>query len=225
MAITKFPSVLLADEHGLLAVGGDLEVESLLLAYSQGIFPWPIDEQYPLAWFSPDPRGVFFTENLILNRTTEKFLKRSPFRLDFNTNFESVILNCARTTNRKGQQGTWITPAIIEAYIEMHRQGLAYSVETYLEDKLVGGLYGVCLNGYFSGESMFYSSPNASKFALIKWVERLSQHGISWLDTQMVTPVVSSLGGLTIPRSEFLALLQTQIRRPCNYSELFNLSK
>ena len=211
MAITDFPSVDLSDEHGLLALGGDLELESLLLAYSRGIFPWPISDEYPLAWFSPDPRGILIFDKLHLSKSLKKFLKKNPYEIRFNTNFEAVIMNCAQIA-RVENQGTWITNDIINGYMNLHKNGFAYSVETYLEDELVGGVYGVCINRFYSGESMFHKADNASKVALIALLYQLKQKDIGWLDTQMVTPVVESLGGVEIPRETFLKMLEISIK-------------
>ncbi|MFA6235897.1 MAG: leucyl/phenylalanyl-tRNA--protein transferase [Bacteriovorax sp.] len=210
MAIAEFPPIDSADEHGLLALGGDLEIDSLLLAYTQGIFPWPISEEYPLAWFSPDPRGILAFLNLHMSKSLKKFLKKNPYEVRFNANFEAVIMNCAKV-KRNDQATTWITQDIIDAYINLHREGYAYSVETYLEDKLVGGVYGVCINHYYSGESMFHLEENASKVALVSLMYMLKQRDILWLDTQMVTPVVESLGGQEIPRDTFLEMLDISL--------------
>ena len=211
MAITAFPPVNESDEHGLLALGGDLEIETLLLAYSQGIFPWPISEEYPLAWFSPDPRGILAFDKLHLSKSFRKFLKKNPYQVKFNTNFEAVIMNCAQV-KRSGQDSTWISQDIIDSYIKMHQQGFAYSIETYLEDRLVGGVYGVCINRFYSGESMFHLEENASKVALVSLLYLLKQRDIGWIDTQMVTPVVESLGGIEIPRDIFLKMLDVSLK-------------
>lgn len=211
MAIVQFPPIESADEHGLVAIGGDLEIDSLLLAYSQGIFPWPISEEYPLAWFSPDPRGILAFDKLHLSKSLRKFLKKNPYEVRFNTNFEAVIMNCARV-KRNDQSSTWITQEIINSYIELHRQGYAYSIETYREDILVGGVYGVCINRFYSGESMFHTEDNASKVALVSLLYLLKQRDIGWIDTQMVTPVVETLGGLEIPRETFLQMLNVSLR-------------
>ena len=210
MAITEFPPIDSADEHGLLALGGDLEIESLLLAYSNGIFPWPISDEYPLAWFSPDPRGILAFEKLHLSKSFRKFLKKNPYEIRFNTNFEAVIMNCAGV-KRPDQASTWINKEIIDAYIKMHQQGYAYSIETYLDDRLVGGVYGVCINRFYSGESMFHLEENASKVALVSLMYSLNQRNIGWLDTQMVTPVIEALGGIEIPRDTFLKMVNQSI--------------
>ena len=211
MAIVDFPPLEQADEHGLLALGGDLELESLLLAYTRGIFPWPISEEYPLAWFSPDPRGILAFDKLHLSKSLRKFLKKNPYEIRFNTNFEAVIMNCARVP-RSDNQGTWITQDIIDSYINLHRHGFAYCVETYLDNNLVGGVYGVCINRFYSGESMFHTANNASKVALIALLYQLKQKDIGWLDTQMVTPVVESLGGVEITRETYLKMLAVSIK-------------
>ena len=210
MAIIEFPKIESADEHGLLAIGGDLEIESLLLAYSQGIFPWPISDEYPLAWFSPNPRGLLFFDKLHIPKSFKKFLRKNPYEIKFNHDFESVIRNCA-TVNRQDQSSTWITEDIIKAYIDFHKQGYAYSIETYLDDRLVGGVYGVCINRFYSGESMFHFEDNASKVALVSLMYLLKQRDIAWLDTQMVTSVVESLGGVEIPRNTFIELLKRSL--------------
>jgi len=213
VAIVAFPPIEEADEHGLLALGGDLEIESLLLAYTQGIFPWPISDEYPLAWFSPDPRGILAFDKLHLSKSFRKFLKKNPYEIRFNTNFEAVIMNCARV-NRNDQSSTWITQEIIDGYIELFKHGFAYSCETYLDDRLVGGVYGVCINHFYSGESMFHLEDNASKVALVSLMYMLNQRDIKWLDTQMVTPVVQSLGGVEIPRDTYLKMLKVSLGTP-----------
>jgi leucyl/phenylalanyl-tRNA---protein transferase len=213
MPISNFPPIELADEHGLLAVGGDLEVASLLLAYKRGIFPWPINEDYPLAWFSPDPRGIIYTRDFYLSRTMKKTLRHAPYTVSYNTAFDQIIQACRATHERKQSGQTWITQEICSAYSSLHRAGHAYSVEVFDQNqKLVGGLYGVCLGGYVSGESMFYHSPNASKIALATLLIDLKENEIPWIDTQMVTPVVGSMGGVEIPRSLFLNQLKEVLK-------------
>ena len=207
MAIVGFPPVESANESGLLAIGGDLEVASLMLAYSQGIFPWPISQEYPMAWFSPDPRGVLDFSDLKVNKRLERSLKGLDFKIEFNNHFEEVIHECAKA-KRKDQDGTWINQEIIDGYIQFHKAKFAYSIEVLnSSNDLVGGLYGVLINGVVSGESMFFKETNASKFALIKLMQHLHSFGITWLDTQMVTPVVEALGGKEIPREDFIKRL------------------
>lgn len=210
MAITHFPPLETADESGLIGVGGDLEISSLLLAYKSGIFPWPISKEYPLAWFSPDPRGVLLTAEVHLSSSFKKFLKKNNYVIKFNTRFSAVILNCAKMT-RPHETSTWITEEIINAYIELFKAKLAYSVEVYedaSEERLIGGLYGVKIHHYVSGESMFHIKSNASKLALYALMLKLKSEGIEMLDTQMVTPVVESFGGRYIPRKDFIKRLQ-----------------
>ncbi len=201
-----FPPIEEATEDGLVAVGGDLEVDTLITAYRQGIFPWPVSVELPLAWFSPDPRGLLFLGELHLPKTFEKFLKKNPYRVTFNQQMKKVIQECARVP-RKNQPGTWITPDIIKGYEKLFGEGLAYSVEVWREDNLVGGLYGVVMGEYVSGESMFMKEDNASKLALWSLLQLLKSKGISFLDTQMVTPVVEAFGGKYIDRSVYLDLI------------------
>ncbi len=210
MAILNFPPIHQADENGLLAVGGDLDVESLLKAYQNGIFPWPISDDFPLAWFAPNPRGIIDFEDFHVSKSFKKFINKTKMTVEFNKNFENVIINCS-LANRKDQAGTWITDEIIESYIKLHKAGYAYSVETYLfkdgMKRMVGGLYGTCISHFFSGESMYHIEDNASKFALYVLIEKLKLMGITWLDTQMVTPVVQAMGGKEVERSEFMKRL------------------
>jgi leucyl/phenylalanyl-tRNA--protein transferase len=207
MAILKFPPVDSADENGLVAIGGDFELATLVTAYSEGIFPWPINDEYPLAWFSPDPRGILQYEDLHISHSLKKFLKTNPYTVTFNQDFRAVIMNCA-LVKRKDNQGTWITNELMEAYIDLFKNDLAYSVEVYLEDKLVGGLYGVWFNNFVSAESMFHLENNASKIAIVFLLEKLSDYNISWVDTQMLTPAVEQMGGIYISRDEFLERLK-----------------
>lgn len=212
MPITNFPPLHLADEYGLLAVGGDLEVASLLLAYKRGIFPWPINRDYPLAWFSPDPRGVLYVHKLHLSRSLKKLIRHCPYTFSYNQDFEGVIKSCQQVHKLRHQGETWITPEIVEGYINLHKAGHAYSVEVWNNNQeLVGGLYGVTLGHFISGESMFYRAPNASKLALAHLLIDLKENEIPWIDTQMVTPVVASMGGEEIPRRNFVEELKAAL--------------
>lgn len=213
-----FPPLKDADENGLLAFGGSLDTETLVTAYSAGIFPWPISEELPLAWFSPDPRGIIEYSDLKISKRLARYFSNKPMEVKFNQNFEAVIMNCAKIP-RKNEEGTWITRPMIDAYINLHRAALAYSVEVYLEDHLVGGLYGTYIAGVASGESMYCTESNASKLALMVLMERLKENGISWLDTQMTTPVVESMGGSQIPRDEYVKRLKPN--NPPNFFEIF----
>lgn len=201
-----FPPVSTATEDGLVAVGGDLETDTIIEAYRRGIFPWPISLDFPLAWFSPDPRGLLEFKDLHLSRSFEKFLKKNPYTVSFNQSFEQVIRACAMT-RRKDQPSTWITPDIITGYKKLFAADLAYSVEVWLDEKLVGGLYGVVMGDFCSGESMFTTEDNASKFGLYSLVLLLKKNGVHWLDTQMVTNVVEQFGGKYVKRAEFLSKL------------------
>lgn len=202
-----FPPVESATEDGLVAIGGDLEVDTLVTAYQQGIFPWPVSVDLPLAWFSPDPRGILLFKDLHLTKSFQKFLKKTHLKVTFNQDFKRVIMACARTP-RKDQAGTWITPDIISGYEKLFSEGLAYSTEVWNEhDDLVAGVYGVIMGDFCSGESMFNTQDNASKLALYTLIQKLKERGITWLDTQMVTPVVENFGGDYVPRPVFMELL------------------
>ncbi len=201
-----FPSPELADEDGLLAVGGDLGVERLLLAYSLGIFPWYSDGS-PILWWSPDPRLVLFPPELKVSRSLRQTMKRGTFRVTFDTAFEKVMRGCA-DVSRKDGQGTWITEEMIRAYCRLHEEGCAHSVESWAEGELAGGLYGVARGGVFFGESMFSLRSNASKAALVTLVGRLKEEGFRIIDCQMTTPHLISLGAREIPRREFLAIVK-----------------
>lgn len=202
-----FPPVEEATEDGLVAIGGDLEVDTLVTAYQQGIFPWPVSIDLPLAWFSPNPRGILEFDELHVSKSFAKFLKRNTFQVTFNQAFDEVIRQCARA-HRKNQPSTWITPDIIHGYEKLFKRELAYSVEVWNDKELVAGLYGVCMGDFVSGESMFTKEDSASKFALYSLILHLKDKGITWLDTQMVTSVVEGFGGKYISRPEFLQRIQ-----------------
>lgn len=206
-----FPPVSTASEDGLVAVGGDLEIDTLLEAYRNGIFPWPVSTyphnvDFPHTWFSPDPRGILELDHLHVSRSFIKFLKQSPYTVTFNKAFADVITLCSKMP-RKNQPGTWITPDIINAYIKLFDANYAYSVEVWDNKKLVGGLYGVTMGDFISGESMFTLEDNASKQGFYTLLMHLKDRGLSWIDTQMVTEVVKQFGGEYVPRPAFLSLL------------------
>ncbi len=205
-----FPSPDLAEEDGLLAVGGDLGVERLLLAYSMGIFPW-YSEGSPILWWSPDPRLVLFQEELKISRSLRQTLKKGIFRVTFDTAFEEVMRGCAEI-RRKDDQGTWITEEMIEAYCSLHEEGFAHSVESRVEGSLTGGLYGVALGGVFFGESMFSRRSDASKVAFVGLVQRLAGLGFRIIDCQMTTPHLMSLGAREISRAEFLRRMKKALK-------------
>jgi len=202
-----FPPVETANEHGLVAMGGDLEIDTLLSAYQQGIFPWPVtidhkNKNLPMTWFSPDPRGVLDFKDLHLSRSFKKFLKNTPFKVTFNKNFSDVINQCAKTL-RRDHSGTWISPEIKDSYTKLFDAGYAYSVEVWEDEEIVAGIYGVAIGSFISGESMFTHSDNASKQGLYYLIHHLESKGLSWIDTQMVTAVVDQFGGKYISRREF----------------------
>lgn len=210
-----FPPVENASEEGLLAIGGDLSVERLLLAYNSGIFPWFNDDSLVL-WWSPDPRMVLFPDQIKISKSMQKVLGSNRFQVTKNTCFEKVIDACA-LIKRKGQAGTWITPNMRAAYLEMHRQGYAHSYEVWKQDELVGGLYGVDLGHVFCGESMFSAVSNASKVALIKLAEEVRDKRYTMIDCQVPTDHLKSMGGKMVPRKQFMALLKrkNQDCQPC----------
>lgn len=213
MAIVRFPPVELADENGLLAMGGDLSVQSLLLAYRSGIFPWPIDGIREIPWFAPPERFVLFLDELKLSRSLKKVLRRTPFEVSVNTAFAEVIRASATSKNRPGQRGTWITSEMRKAYVAFHDAGFAHSVECRKDGELVGGLYGVGIGGMFAGESMFYRQPYASQVALVALVELLRSRGSAWIDCQQETPFFHALGARSIPRDGYMMLLRAELAR------------
>ena len=179
-----FPDVRNADEDGLLAIGGDLSEQRLLLAYRSGIFPWY--EGAYILWWSPDPRFVLFPEEIKISRSMKQLLKKDFFQFTINKDFEQVINHC-KTTTRKGQEGTWITDEVKKAYTHLHQKGIAHSAEVWQDGKLVGGLYGLRIGKVFFGESMFSHQSNASKYAFIKYVEQLQSEGVELIDCQVYT--------------------------------------
>jgi leucyl/phenylalanyl-tRNA--protein transferase len=204
-----FPDVEYATDEGIVAIGGDLRPERLLLGYTSGIFPWYSNGE-PIIWWSPDPRFVLFPSELKVSRSMRKILRQGVFSITFDKAFEQVIEHCRRI-KRKGQRGTWITPEMQKAYIRLHKMGFAHSVEAWKDGELAGGLYGVSLGKVFFGESMFSRVSNASKACLITLVEHLSKQGIELIDSQVYTRHVETLGAREIPRSEYLALLKNLV--------------
>ena len=213
MAIIEFPPVDQADRYGLLAVGGDLEVSSLVLAYRSGIFLWPFDPQLP-AWFAPADRAVLFFDTLHVSRSLLRERKRRTWRLTVNRDFRGVISGCAHARNRRGGHATWITPAMIDAYTALHQAGFAHSFECYDGETLIGGVYGVSIGAMFAAESMFYLKPNASKLALLHMLETLRAHGLTWLDVQVLNPFTTKLGAINVPRERFQEMLTWAVNRP-----------
>lgn len=202
-----FPHVALADEDGLLAVGGDLSMDRLLLAYRSGIFPW-YSEGDLIEWWCPEPRFVLLPQFLKISKSMRQLLRRNTFDFTINTAFTAVMENC-RNIPREGQPSSWIHPEMITAYTQLHQAGYAISAETWQDGQLVGGLYGVLLGKIFFGESMFSAVSNASKYAFIKLVAHLEEQGIVLIDCQMHTPHLESLGAGFIERSVFLKCLDS----------------
>lgn len=197
-----FPDVetALADPNGLLAAGDDLSAERLLAAYRRGIFPW-FSAGQPVLWWSPDPRMVLFPAELKVSRSLAKVMRNSAYEIRFDTAFQDVMRACAAP--RPGQNGTWITDDMVNAYARLHSLGYAHSVETWVEGELAGGLYGIAIGGMFYGESMFMRRRDASKIALVQLVRQLATRGFGMIDCQMRTGHLASLGGREIPRTEF----------------------
>ncbi len=204
--VLRFPPVEDADEDGILALGGDLRVERLLLAYRSGIFPW-YEKGQPIIWWSPTPRFVLFPHRLHVSKSMQRVWRSGRFHSTWNKAFPSVIRHC-RHIPRTEESGTWITAEMEAAYIELHRAGHAHSVEVWENDELVGGLYGVMAGPRcFCGESMFSCTSNASKYALIQLVEHLRERGVEIIDSQIPNPHMESMGAELIPRSEYLTYL------------------
>lgn len=202
-----FPPVSQAEEDGLLAIGGDLSTKRLMLAYHSGIFPWFNEGQMAL-WWSPYSRMVLKPNEVYISKSMRKILRDNTFKVTYNERFLEVILHCKRI-KRDGQHDTWITNSMVEAYLKLHEQGHAISVEVWREDQLVGGLYGINLKdkGVFCGESMFTLESNASKVGFITLSQKLEKENYQLIDCQMYTDHLASLGATEIPREEFLTYL------------------
>jgi len=201
-----FPNPELANNEGILAIGGDLSVERLLLAYYNGIFPW-FSEGEPIIWWSPDPRFVLFPQEISISKSMKKVLRNKQYRITFDTCFEEVIHYCAALRRHE----TWITSDMIEAYCKLHEAGYAHSVEAWFQEKLVGGLYGVSLGRCFFGESMFSIMDNASKAALIVLSSKLQEKEFIMIDCQVYSKHLESMGAVRIPRNVFLEHLSKGI--------------
>jgi len=203
----NFPNPSLADPDGLLAVGGNLEPETLLSAYQQGIFPW-FDEDTPILWWSPDPRAILEFDNLYISKRLARTIRTNKFQVTFNQDFDAVVKGCTY----RPEEGTWITPEVANAYGEFHRRGHAHSVEVWQQGVLVGGLYGVAIGGLFAGESMFSTVSDASKIALVALVSRLKEKGYQLFDLQIINEHTSTMGATEIPRDNYLARVKLAIQ-------------
>jgi leucyl/phenylalanyl-tRNA---protein transferase len=208
----SFPSPRRANAEGLVAIGGDLSVPRLLLAYRSGIFPWTAD---PVTWWSPDPRAVFELDHFHVSHSLAKVLRKGVFQITIDRAFREVMEGCAEAA--PGRRSTWITAEFLEGYSQLHERGHAHSLECWQGDRLVGGIYGVCIGGFFAGESMFRRVSDASKVALFHLHEHLRERGFTLFDIQMLTPITARLGGITIPREEYLKRLAKAVKKPCSF--------
>ncbi len=205
-----FPNVESATKEGILAVGGDLSEERLLLAYKSGIFPWYSDDE-PIIWWTPNPRFVLFPTELKVSKSMQQLLNKNAFDVTYNQVFVQVMQACAaakRNYQTEDEQGTWITDDMIEAYYNLHKKGFATSVEVWENDELVGGLYGVQIGKCFFGESMFHTKSNASKYGFISLVKKLQEENFAIIDCQVYTPHLESLGAKHIERKDFISILE-----------------
>ena len=200
------------EADGLVAMGGDLSVPRLLLAYRSGIFPWTLR---PITWWSPDPRAIFELDAWHVSRSLARVLRQSHFTATRDSAFRQVMEGCA--TPARGRRSTWVTPEFIEAYTRLHEAGHAHSVECWQAGKLVGGIYGVAIGGFFAGESMFHRADNASKVALYHLFQHLRDRGFALFDTQVMNPATQQLGAIHLPREDYLHRLKRAIELPCSF--------
>ncbi len=212
-----FPPAWLARSDGLLCIGGDLSSERLLLAYKSGIFPW-FSKDEPFLWWSPDPRLVLLPDGINISKSLKKKIRKEIFTIKIDTAFEQTILSCAKP---RKEEGTWLVEEMIDAYIDLHKQGYAHSIETWKNDKLVGGLYGVCIGGAFFGESMFSSESDASKIALVALASHLKKNRFDLIDCQVTTHHLLSMGAVEISRNSFLDIIESSIKRK-NIEHIWN---
>jgi len=207
-----FPPPQYATRDGILAVGGDLRPERLLLAYQSGIFPW-YSEGEPVLWWCPNPRFIMNPQDLKVSKSMKQVLRKGIFEITYDQSFKEVIEACSLVP-REGQMGTWILQEMVDAYTHLHQLGFAHSVEAWKDGELVGGLYGVAIGNVFFGESMFAKASNASKAAFITLVGKLTEHKFKLIDSQVYTPHLASLGCIEIPRNEYLKRLKDGIQHP-----------
>ena len=215
-----FPNPQLADQDGLLAQGGNLNIHTLLSAYQQGIFPW-FNENQPILWWSPDPRLILYTAEMYVSRSLNKTIRSKRFSITCGLAFKQVIEQCSQPRDpihadsfEKNQPQTWITPSMKEAYIDLHDKGYAQSIECWKDNQLVGGLYGVTIAGMFFGESMFSKVSDSSKVSLYYLCKFLKKNGTTWLDCQVDSNHLSSLGAVNVSRNEFLHMIKKQQKSP-----------
>ncbi|GHT34553.1 leucyl/phenylalanyl-tRNA--protein transferase [Planctomycetales bacterium] len=213
-----FPPVEEADEYGFLCAGGDLTPSVLTDAYTHGIFPWPFEYkngEYLTSWFSPDPRCIFDFNAFHIPRRLAQTIRSGKFEITIDKNFEEVIRNCAETHSRK--EGTWITPELQNAFINLHKLGIAHSVETMFDGQLAGGIYGLAINGFFAGESMFSLQSDTSKAALVFLTEHLQKQGFLLFDIQIINHHTKQFGAVEISRSEYLQQLHTALQKTVQF--------
>ncbi len=208
----QFPNPRRADAEGLVAIGGEMSVPRLLLAYRSGIFPWTAN---PLTWWSPDPRAIFELSRFHVSRSLARTLRQARFRVTVDQAFREVIQGCAAPG--PGRRETWISKEFVAAYTDLHTQGHAHSVECWRDHDLVGGVYGVSIGGFFAGESMFHRVSDASKVALFHLVQRLAARAFLLFDIQMLTPITRQLGGVSIPRATYLRRLKEAVSSECRF--------
>ena len=208
----RFPDPERANAEGLVAVGGDLSVERLLLAYRSGIFPWTAA---PVTWWSPDPRGIFVWDRFHVSRSLARVIRRGVFKITVDKAFGEVMAGCAAPA--PGRRSTWITREFLDAYGELHERGNAHSVECWQGEQLAGGIYGVAIGGFFAGESMFHRVSDASKVALAHLVEHLRTRGFMLFDIQMLTGITQQLGAVTISRHSYLKRLSKALAQNCTF--------
>ncbi|MCL2743703.1 MAG: leucyl/phenylalanyl-tRNA--protein transferase [Planctomycetaceae bacterium] len=213
-----FPDIEEADRNGLLCIGDNLLPEVLVDAYTHGIFPWPMrlrNRKYVTCWFCPDPRSIFDFDTFHVPRRLAQKIRKCKFDITLDKDFESVIRNCAAAHSNKDE--TWITPILIDAFINLHKLGVTHSVEVREGEKLVGGIYGVAINGFFAGESMFSLQTDASKIALVFLKEHLQKQGFELFDIQVANPHTQQFGAIDIPRSEYLQRLESALRKTAKF--------
>ena len=212
-----FPHPTLAEPNGLLGIGSDLHYDRLILAYKSGIFPW-YNEGQPILWFSPNPRFVLYPKELKVSRSLKRSIRKQPFKITMDTSFLGVIEHCSKI-KRPGQFGTWITQEMKEAYITLHEMGVAHSIEAWEENKLVGGLYGVCIGNFFAGESMFAHRNDASKIAFVHFIHQAIKWGIGLIDSQVYTDHLSRFGAKDISRNIYLDTIRQLVHVPRPYKK------
>ena len=201
-----FPDPLKADDEGLLAYGGDLSVNRVMSAYTHGIFPW-FNEDDPILWWSPNPRFVLYPDDLHISKSLKKTIKKEIFEIRYDTSFVQVMIQCANAS-RPDQDGTWITPEMIETYSKLHLNGFAHSFEAFYDGKLVGGGYGVVVGDIFCGESMFSKKSDASKVAFVHLVNKLKNNGFKLIDSQIHTPYLENFGAIHISRKKYISMVE-----------------